>query len=55
MRSEKGQSTLEYVIVLAAIIAAIIVFATGTFRTRLSDSLNNVSNQMSNVIGRIHY
>jgi Flp pilus assembly pilin Flp len=55
VRNKKGQSTLEYVIVLAAIIAAIIVFATGTFKNRLSNSLDDVSNQMQNVIGRIRY
>ncbi|MFZ5800493.1 MAG: hypothetical protein ACOY3D_03825 [Candidatus Omnitrophota bacterium] len=54
-RSRKAQSTLEYVIVLAAVIAAIIVFATGTFSTRLENGLNSVANSMENVIERITY
>ena len=54
-RNKKGQSTLEYVIVLAAIISAIIIFAKGTFTSRLGNALDNVTNQMQNVIGRIHY
>ena len=54
-RNRKAQSTLEYVIVLAVVIAAIIAFATGTFRLRLGNALDNVSNEMVNVIGRINY
>lgn len=55
MRNRKAQSTLEYVIVLAAVIAAVIVFATGTFQSRITNSLNHVANEMQNVVGRINY
>lgn len=55
VRHKKGQSTLEYVIVLAAVISGIILFATGTFKTRLGNAMNDVTNQMQNVIGRIRY
>jgi len=51
----KGQSTLEYIIVLAVIIAAIILFAATTFKSRYGNALEGVTNQMVNVVGRIKY
>jgi uncharacterized protein (UPF0333 family) len=55
MLGKKGQSTLEYVLVLSAIIAAII-FATITFmRPRLQTSMNHVTNQMANQIQKIRF
>lgn len=54
-RNRKAQSTLEYVIVLAAIIAAVIIFATGTFTTKINSSLEHVANEMQNVVQRIDY
>ena len=46
MFKKKGQSTLEYVIILTAIIAAI-VFAAATFlKPRVESSLDHVSDQM---------
>jgi len=54
-RSKKAQSTLEYIIVLAAIIAAIIIFATGTFSTKYTNALSNVTDRMANVLNRIKY
>ena len=51
----KGQSTLEYIIVLAVIIAAIILFAATTFKTKYRDALGNVTDQMTNVMDRIRY
>jgi len=46
MSKRKGQSTLEYVIILTAIIAAI-VFAAATFlKPRVESSMGHVTNQM---------
>jgi uncharacterized protein (UPF0333 family) len=42
----KGQSTLEYVIILTAIIAAIIFAAASFLKPRLESGLDHVSNQM---------
>lgn len=55
MLGRKGQSTLEYVLVLSAIIAAL-VFASFTFmRPRVQDSMNTVTNRMANAITRIRF
>jgi len=46
MSKRKGQSTLEYVIILTAIIAAI-VFAAATFlKPKVESSLEHVTGQM---------
>jgi uncharacterized protein (UPF0333 family) len=46
MSKRKGQSTLEYVIILTAIIAAI-VFAAATFlKPKVESSLDHVTTQM---------
>lgn len=52
MRNRTGQSTLEYVIILAAIIAAIIAFS-GGFQTNLSTMLGNVGSSMQSAGSRI--
>ena len=54
-RNRKGQSTLEYVIVLAVIITAMITFAGGAFKQRLSNALDTATNSMEGVVGRIRY
>jgi uncharacterized protein (UPF0333 family) len=51
---KKGQSTLEYVLVLSAIIAAIIFAAFQFVKPRLQDSMNKVSNEMSKAINKIN-
>ena len=42
MLGKRAQSTLEYVIVLTAIIAVVIVFAGGVLKTKVGSSLNRV-------------
>jgi len=54
-RSKKAQSTLEYIIVLAAIIAAIIIFATQGFSSKYTTALNSVTDRMANVLNRVKY
>lgn len=42
----KGQSVLEYVIVLAAIIAVVITFASGLLKTSVKNSLDHIASEM---------
>ena len=42
-----GQSTLEYAIILAVIIAAIVLIGRGVFRTALEGALNKASNRIT--------
>jgi len=54
MRKKKGQSTLEYVIILTAIIAAI-VFAAATFlKPKVESSYGHVSNQMEQGVQQLN-
>jgi len=42
----KGQSIIEYAIVLAVVIGLITVVARGVFRSNLETSLNNAANRI---------
>jgi len=46
MFKRKGQSTLEYVIILTAIIAAIVYAAVTFLKPRVQQSLDNVTSEM---------
>ena len=48
-RFRKGQGTLEYVIILAAVVAAIIVVA-NALRPKIQDSYANLGDKMKNKI-----
>ncbi len=50
-----GQSTLEDVIILTAIVAAIIFAATRFIKPKVENSLEHVSNEMENAVNRINY
>ncbi len=52
---KRGQSTLEYILVLTAIIAGIIFAATQFVRPRVEGSLNHVTQEMQNQVNRIHF
>lgn len=52
--NKKGQSTLEYVIVLTAIIAAVIAAAT-TIRSKVTSSLDHVAAEMDEAVSKIDY
>lgn len=54
MRSRRGQSTLEYIILVAAIIAALIVFLNGTFKSRVSETLDTGTNSMVDMANRLN-
>lgn len=51
----KGQSTLEYVIILTVIIAAIIYGATQFLKPKVEDSMSHVSNEMGKGVERISF
>jgi hypothetical protein len=58
MSKKKGQSTLEYIIVVAMIIAAIIAFASASgtgFKARINQSMEHVTDEMTNVVNRLQY
>ncbi len=54
-KKRKGQSTVEYLLILAVVLGAVITFATGTFRTKVGTSLEHMGNQMENVLNRIQF
>jgi Flp pilus assembly pilin Flp len=54
MVNRKGQSTLEYVLILTAIIGAV-VLASKMVGTKVQNSLEHVSNEMESQVGRIHF
>lgn len=52
-KKKKGQSTVEYIILVAAVIGAILVFVPTTFRKTLNASLTQSSNGMTDMANRI--
>ena len=54
-RKKKGQSTLEYIILVTGIVAAFIFFAgpTGIFKDKVTNSVNQVSDEMLEMANRI--
>jgi Flp pilus assembly pilin Flp len=55
--NKRGQSTVEYVLLVAAVIAVMIAFATnqnsGGFQATLNTTLGSASDQMSNMADRL--
>lgn len=54
-RKNKGQSTVEYIILVAAILAALIVFLRpgGVFQTAFNDALSTGTSGMQNMANRL--
>ncbi len=55
-KKKKGQVTLEYIILVAAIIAIFVIFlnpTTGVFSQSLNQTLKTGTNQMINMAGRL--
>jgi uncharacterized protein (UPF0333 family) len=54
--NNRGQSTVEYVLLVAAVIAVMVAFTTnnnsGGFREQLNSTLGDASGQMTNLSGR---
>lgn len=49
----KGQSTLEYVIILAAVVGAIILVA-GMLKTKLNDSYGTLGTKMQTKVNEVN-
>ena len=52
MRVHKGQSTVEYILLITAVIAVIVLFTVGNtslFQTRLTSVFNTTTQDMLNV------
>jgi hypothetical protein len=52
-KKRKGQSTVEYIILVAAIIGALIIFLPGTFRRAYNATLQSGTNGMQNMADRL--
>ena len=55
LKNKKGQSTLEYIVLVTAVIAILLVFLgpNGIFRSRLNDTLDIATNSMVNMANRL--
>lgn len=53
LKKKKGQVTVEYFILFAAIIALMLVFLPGAFTTSMNDSLTSASDAVSEMGGRL--
>jgi Flp pilus assembly pilin Flp len=54
IKFRKGQSTLEYVIILAAVVGAIIAVGV-MFQPKLNSSYRNLSDKMENKVGQVNF
>jgi len=52
-RRSRGQSTLEYLVLVTAVVAAFIVFLPGSFRIAYNSVLNKTTNAMINMADRL--
>ena len=55
MVNKKGQSVLEYVVILTTIMGVVLAFAAVALRGHVTNSLNHVGTQMENQVDRINY
>lgn len=55
MISRKGQSTLEYVIILTAIIGAVILAATRFVGPRVQNSMDSITQKMEDQVRNINF
>ena len=55
LKNKRGQTTLEYLILVTAVIAALLAFLgpAGTFRSVLGNALEDVSDGITNQANRI--
>lgn len=52
-QKKKGQSTVEYIILVAAVIAAVLLFVAGPFSTAVQQTFNTGTNGMTNMATRL--
>ncbi len=53
--NKKGQSVLEYVIILTAVIAVLLIFANNFLKTKVQSSLEHAATQMDNEVQKIQF
>ena len=56
IKNKKGQSTVEYVLLVTAVLAVIIAFVTGNnsvFKNQLNSTLNTATGDMSTIAGTL--
>ncbi|MDP8265181.1 MAG: class III signal peptide-containing protein [Candidatus Aceula lacicola] len=55
LRNKKGQSTLEYIILVTAIVAVMIIFLSpgGKLQTVVEDSYNTVADEVTDAAGAL--
>ena len=55
LKNKRGQSTLEYIILVTAVVAVLLVFLgpSGIFRSTYNTTLNQVTDGMQNMAGHI--
>lgn len=49
----RGQSTLEYILLVTAIIAIVVTFQTGVFKTRVNTTIDLATNGMVDMAKRL--
>ena len=52
-KKTKGQSTVEYIILVAAVIGALIIFLPGTFQSAYNAALESGTNGMEDMANRL--
>jgi len=55
LRKKTGQSTLEYIILFAVVIMALVFFLPSTFKSNVESTWENATNSMVNMSMRIKY
>ena len=57
MKFKKGQSTVEYILLVTAVIAVILVATSqgGAFRTRMTNAVDTATSGMEDMAGRLHH
>ncbi|MBL7081313.1 MAG: class III signal peptide-containing protein [Candidatus Omnitrophica bacterium] len=53
--ARKAQSTLEYIIIFTAVVAAIIIFANTVMKKKVQSSLEHVADQMESEVKKIDF
>ena len=56
MHTNKAQSTVEYILLVTAVVTVVVLFTTGNgnlFQTRLNSVLNTTTQDMLNVASRL--
>jgi hypothetical protein len=57
IKNKRGQSTVEYILLVTAVVAVIIAFesgnGSGTFKNTLSDTLNSATQDISSMQDRL--